>query len=90
MQQLVCSGHLIFIEVVLRKSSAHFIISLQFYFADQVKKPVTPLSLRVSGHLLLGLSRIYQRKVQYLYIDSTEAFTKIKNVSTFINEAITF
>lgn len=49
--------------------------------ADQLKKPAEPLSLRVSGHLLLGLSRIFAKKVHYLFIDSSEAFTRIKLVS---------
>ena len=47
---------------------------------EQLKKPQTPLSLRMSGHLLLGLSRIFARKVQYLYHDSSEAFANMKSV----------
>lgn len=35
----------------------------------------------MSGHLLLGLSRIFARKVQYLYHDSSEAFAHMKSVS---------
>jgi hypothetical protein len=46
-----------------------------------VKKPVSPLSLRVSGHLLLGLSRIFAKKVAYLASDASEVITKIKTVS---------
>lgn len=46
-------------------------------FADQLKKPATPLSLRTSGHLLLGLSRIFAKKVQYLYSDSHETFHRL-------------
>jgi len=38
----------------------------------------TPLALRLSGHLLLGLVRIYQRKVKYLFTDCSEALVKIK------------
>jgi hypothetical protein len=49
--------------------------------AEQVKKPVSPLSLRVSGHLLLGLSRIFAKKVAYLASDASEVITKIKTVS---------
>ena len=48
--------------------------------AEQVKKPVTPLSLRVSGHLLLGLSRIFAKKVAYLAADASEVITKLKTV----------
>lgn len=45
-----------------------------------MKKPVTPLSLRVSGHLLLGLSRIFAKKVAYLAADASEVITKLKTV----------
>ena len=48
--------------------------------AESVKKPSTPLSLRVSGHLLLGLSRIYAKKVGYLATDATEMIAKNKTV----------
>ncbi|GBG23954.1 NADH-ubiquinone oxidoreductase chain 2 [Hondaea fermentalgiana] len=34
--------------------------------------------LRLSGHLLLGLVRIYQRKVKYLFTDCSEAMVKIR------------
>jgi hypothetical protein len=37
-----------------------------------------PVSLRLSGHLLLGLVKIYQRKTQYLYSDCSDAMLKIK------------
>lgn len=36
------------------------------------------LALRTSGHLLLGICRIYSRKVKYLLADCNEAFVKIK------------
>jgi hypothetical protein len=36
------------------------------------------LALRTSGHLLLGVCRIYSRKVKYLLADCNEAFVKIK------------
>lgn len=39
-----------------------------------------PLALRVSGHLLLGLVRIYSRKVKYLMSDASEALVKIQMV----------
>lgn len=34
----------------------------------------------VSGHLLLGVVRIYRKKVDYLYADSADALVKIKMV----------
>jgi cohesin complex subunit SCC1 len=45
---------------------------------DSVLNPAAPLALRVSGHLMLGIVRIYSRKVKYLMSDCTEAMWKIK------------
>ena len=45
---------------------------------DSVLNPSSPLALRVSGHLMLGIVRIYARKVKYLMTDCTEAMWKIK------------
>jgi len=45
---------------------------------ESVLNPAAPLALRVSGHLMLGLVRIYSRKVKYLMNDCTEAMWKIK------------
>lgn len=36
------------------------------------------IALRTSGHLLLGVVRIYSRKAKYLLADCNEAFVKIK------------
>jgi len=46
--------------------------------AQSIKGMTVPLALRLSGHLLLGLVRIYQRKVKYLFTDCSEALVKIK------------
>jgi len=46
--------------------------------AASIANPVVPLALRVSGHLLLGVTRIYSRKVKYLFSDCSEALVKIK------------
>lgn len=43
-----------------------------------IVNPQVPLALRVSGHLLLGVVRIYSRKVKYLFSDCSEALVKIK------------
>ena len=43
-----------------------------------VKTPTTPLSLRTSGHLLLGLSKIFAKKVYYLLTDSNDAYHRIQ------------
>jgi len=45
---------------------------------DNIVHPQVPLALRVSGHLLLGVVRIYSRKVKYLMNDCHEAMVKIK------------
>lgn len=45
---------------------------------ESVLNPSAPLALRVSGHLMLGIVRIYSRKVKYLMTDCTEAMWKIK------------
>jgi N terminus of Rad21 / Rec8 like protein len=45
---------------------------------DNIVHPAVPLALRVSGHLLLGVVRIYSRKVKYLMHDCHEAMIKIK------------
>jgi len=49
---------------------------------DQVfnNPELPPLALRLSGHLLVGITRIYSRKVKYLLADCSEALTKIKMV----------
>src|SRR6201996_4458205 len=39
-----------------------------------------PMALRLSGQLLLGVVRIYNRKARYLLEDCNEALTKIKVV----------
>lgn len=45
---------------------------------DAIMKPKVKLALRTSGHLLLGVVRIYSRKAKYLLADCNEAFVKIK------------
>jgi len=44
----------------------------------KITNPTVPLALRLSGHLLLGITRIYAKKVFYLYADCSEALVKIK------------
>lgn len=45
---------------------------------DSIINPEAPLALRLSGQLLLGVVRIYSRKITYLYSDCNEALVKIK------------
>lgn len=45
---------------------------------EGIMHPKVKLALRTSGHLLLGVVRIYSRKAKYLLADCNEAFVKIK------------
>ncbi|KAJ0018415.1 hypothetical protein Pint_11705 [Pistacia integerrima] len=49
-----------------------------FYGLDSILFPEVPIALRLSSHLLLGVVRIYSRKVNYLFDDCSEALLKIK------------
>lgn len=51
-----------------------------FSVADSIINPEAPLALRLSGQLLLGVVRIYNRKVQYLYEDCNHAIIKVQLV----------
>jgi len=54
---------------------------------ESIIKPSVPLALRVSGYLLLGVVRIYSRKVKYLMNDCNEAMVKIKMAFSHTNAA---
>ncbi|CAJ0576663.1 unnamed protein product, partial [Mesorhabditis spiculigera] len=45
---------------------------------DEIIQPKGKMALRTTGHLLLGIVRIYSRKAKYLLADCNEAFLKIK------------
>uniref|UniRef100_A0A8B9SLH7 RAD21 cohesin complex component like 1 n=1 Tax=Anas platyrhynchos TaxID=8839 RepID=A0A8B9SLH7_ANAPL len=45
---------------------------------ENIISPKFTIALRTSGHLLLGVVRIYHRKAKYLLADCTEALTKMK------------
>ncbi|KAL6504020.1 hypothetical protein OROGR_025943 [Orobanche gracilis] len=45
---------------------------------DSILSPDVPIALRLSSHLLLGVVRIYSRKVTYLFDDCSEALLKVK------------
>ena len=47
-------------------------------FAESIMFPEVPIALRLSGHLLLGLVRIYSWKVNYLFSDCNRMVTTIK------------
>uniref|UniRef100_A0A2R8MMA0 RAD21 cohesin complex component like 1 n=1 Tax=Callithrix jacchus TaxID=9483 RepID=A0A2R8MMA0_CALJA len=44
----------------------------------KILSPKVKIALRTSGHLLLGVVRIYNRKAKYLLADCSEAFLKMK------------
>ncbi|XP_074292394.1 sister chromatid cohesion 1 protein 4 isoform X2 [Silene latifolia] len=45
---------------------------------DSILCPDVPIALRLSSHLLLGVVRIYSRKVNYLFDDCSDALLKVK------------
>jgi len=45
---------------------------------ESIINPEVPMALRMSSHLLLGVTRIYFRKVKYLLTDCNDALVKIK------------
>lgn len=47
-------------------------------YVDNIVNPSAPLALRLSGHLMLGVIRIYERKAKYLLTDCNDALVKLK------------
>jgi hypothetical protein len=45
---------------------------------EKIINPGAPMALRLQSHLLLGVARIYSKKVYFLYTDCSEALVKIK------------
>lgn len=45
---------------------------------DSILCPDVPIALRMSSHLLLGVVRIYSRKVNYLFDDCSETLLNVK------------
>ncbi|XP_045837786.1 double-strand-break repair protein rad21-like protein 1 isoform X2 [Meles meles] len=45
---------------------------------ERILSPKVKIALRTSGHLLLGVVRIYDRKAKYLLADCSEALLKMK------------
>uniref|UniRef100_A0A7M4EJ92 Rad21/Rec8-like protein N-terminal domain-containing protein n=1 Tax=Crocodylus porosus TaxID=8502 RepID=A0A7M4EJ92_CROPO len=45
---------------------------------EKIISPKVRIALRTSGHLLLGVVRIYHRKTKYLLADCSEALLKMK------------
>lgn len=65
-----------------RKLTKQNIISsnLETNVKDIIGEGQAPMALRLSGHLLLGVVKIYSRKAKYLLDDCNEALSKIKVV----------
>lgn len=42
---------------------------------ERIMEPEVPIALRMSGHLLLGVVRIYSKKVDYLFQDCNAVLT---------------
>ncbi|XP_059431521.1 sister chromatid cohesion 1 protein 3 isoform X2 [Corylus avellana] len=59
-----CAAHL---QHRLRKS--HYTSTDISSTVDRIMFPEVPIALRMSGHLLLGIVRIYSKKVEYLFQD---------------------
>ncbi|KAF8654912.1 hypothetical protein HU200_061341 [Digitaria exilis] len=53
-------------------------------YAERIMFPEVPIALRLSGHLLLGLVRIYSWKVNYLFQDCNRMVTTIKTTFTAV------
>lgn len=48
------------------------------YTVDSIIHPTEPLSLRLSGQLMLGLVRIFSKKINYFYVDAKDIIWKIE------------
>lgn len=64
---------------------------LQTKVEDNVKSIIgentAPIALRLTGQLLLGVVKIYNRKAKYLMDDCSEALLKIKMVCLIQSDA---
>jgi len=54
--------------------------NLESSIGVMIDRGSVPMALRLSGQLLLGVVRIYNRKVRYLLEDCNEALLKLKIV----------
>ena len=61
---------------------AHPIITV---FVERIIYPEVPIALRMYGHLLLGVVRIYSKKVEYFYQDCTALNMSLRNAFRTIN-----
>ncbi|OVA11189.1 Rad21/Rec8-like protein [Macleaya cordata] len=68
----------------LRKS--HVTVTDIASSVDCIMFPEVPIALRLSGHLLLGVVRIYSKKVDYLFNDCNEVLTRIRTAFASLKE----
>ncbi|KAK0418767.1 hypothetical protein QR680_013764 [Steinernema hermaphroditum] len=55
---------------------------------DEVKKPTQELAFRTTGHLLLGIVRIYAKKTNYLFSDAHDIVLRLKAAFTSSGERL--
>ena len=65
-----------FCFALLPVSCSFFMLVLS---TESIAHPEVPMALRMSGHLLLGIVKIYSRKVTYLLADCDEALSKVQS-----------
>lgn len=53
--------------------------------AERIIFPEVPIALRMSGHLLLGVVRIYSKQVDYLHHDCNVLFVSLRNAFRHVN-----
>ncbi|KAK9674317.1 hypothetical protein RND81_12G225600 [Saponaria officinalis] len=70
-----CAAHL---QHKLKKS--HYTATDIPSTVERIIYPEVPIALRMSGHLLLGVVRIYSKKVEYLHHDCNLLLVSLRNV----------
>lgn len=58
---------------------------IQMSILDRIMFPEVPIALRMSGHLLLGIVRIYSKKVEYLFHDCTVVLNGLRKAFASID-----
>ncbi|ONI20290.1 hypothetical protein PRUPE_2G007300 [Prunus persica] len=75
-----CAAHL---QSRLKKS--HYTSTDIPSTVDRIMFPDVPIALRMSGHLLVGVVRIYSKKVDYLYQDCNVVLTSLRKAFASID-----
>lgn len=69
---------LVIVRIYCFNDSFYQLIVVFLTFSDYIMFPEVPLALRLSGYLLLGVVRIYSKKVNYLYHDCNEVLARMR------------